>query len=206
MPIQLTPLRGEEFIRKVLHGDRYFIAVRLEEGFDFTKAEEYGTLRCYLEKNSHRKLEVTDSEFRYIRAPDLMLVRLQGERANFEGSYLVGGEFGNAELEQACFRDADLTGADFSGARLTRAVLEKATLADCCLDEADLTEAKLQKARLHRVNLNEANLARTDLRNVRGLEYCYNVESAGFDETIISPRELDVLRRLLEKKRFVVRD
>ncbi len=206
MPFQLTPLRGEEFIRKVLHGDRYFTAVRLEEGFDFTKAEDYSTLRRYLEKNGHRKLEVTDSEFRYIRAPELMLARLQGERANFEGSYLVGGEFGNAELEQACFREADLTGADFSGARLTRAVLEKATLADCCLDEADLTEAKLQKARLHRANLNEANLARTDLRNVRGLEYCYNVESASFDETIISPQELDILRRLLEKKRFVVRD
>ncbi len=121
MPIQLTPLRGEEFIKKVLHGDRYFTAVRLEEGFDFTRAEDYSTLRRYLEKNSHRKLDVTDSEFRYIRAPDLML-------------------------------------------------------------------------------------ARTDLRDVRGLEYCYNVESAGFDETIISPRELDILRRLLEKKRFVVRE
>lgn len=73
MPIQLTSLRGEEFIRKVLHGDRYFTAVRLEEGFDFTKAEDYSTLRRYLEKNSHRKLDVTDSEFRYTQKPRKLL-------------------------------------------------------------------------------------------------------------------------------------
>ncbi|MEK6950593.1 MAG: pentapeptide repeat-containing protein [Nanoarchaeota archaeon] len=206
MPLSLTPLCGQEFITKVLQGERDFRQIQLERSFDFTAAEGYSSLLRYLERNSRQKLLLTDSELRHIRAPGMLLPRLDGERVNLESSYLVEAQFEEADLSQFCFRGADLTGAHFGGAQLSQAILEQAVLVNSYMDGADLAEANLKKARLHGSSWEEASLSRADLRGVRGLEYCQHLESVTWEETVVSSKERDCLRRILEKGRFVVRE
>ncbi len=206
MPLQLTPLRGKEFIRRILGGERDFRQIQLEQGFDFTAIEEYSTMLQYLERNNRQKLLLADSELRYIRAPGISLPRLNGVRVNLEGSCLIGAKFEEADFHQACFRGADLTETHFRGAQLPQAILEQAVLLNSYFDGADLTEANLKRVRLPGSSWEEADLSRADLRGVRGLEYCRYLESVTWESTVVSQKERDSLRRILEKGKFVVRE
>lgn len=210
MPLQLTPLRGEEFIRKVLQGEKDFRRIQLERGdlsiqAGYPKMQEYLQRKDKIHELEKSPLYFTEAELGGFRARKIYFPHIQAEKANFEGASLPEAYLWHAELRQANFRKADLTGAHFNGVGLQQARLEDTCLIDASLGGANFAEAILRQAYLNRADLDEANFGRADLRGVRGLEYT-NVEDAYFDETIVSSRERDILRRLLEKKRFVVRD
>jgi uncharacterized protein YjbI with pentapeptide repeats len=89
-------------------------------------------------------------------------VRVNLNRANFSGAYLIGARLSNTNLLQA-----DLRYIDFSRATLNEARLSNTNLLQADLSGADLTRADLNGASLTRANLSYANLSKADLNGAR---------------------------------------
>ena len=48
--MQLKYMTGEEFVRKLLNGERDFLGIKLEEYFDLSGCESFNDLNKYLKK------------------------------------------------------------------------------------------------------------------------------------------------------------
>src|SRR3989344_3283576 len=146
MVIKLKPMKGVEFVAKVLAGERDFSNIRLESSFNLAGCDGFNDLQAYLRKTdlSENYLTIDGSRLLGINAAGLYLPFVHGKDANL--------------------READLSGADLSGADLYRAYLCRANLCDAILSEANLREANLRRANFYRANLCDAILSGANLR------------------------------------------
>lgn len=128
------------------------------------------------------------------------------------GSYLVGVELPNADLQganlewamlrRANLQEADLEGANLQGAILVGANLREAILHEAILHEANLREAKLSKANLREAilsaaNLQKATLSAANLReaNLSGANLQEaNLKQANFEEADLSYADIRDIR------------
>ena len=212
MPAPLIRMDGEEFVRKILGGERRFSDIALEEGFDLSGHEAFSTLQAYLKGQDLRKnpLHIDGSDFKGVHAAGLYLPYVDGRGTNLEGANLFGANLGAAYLEIACLRGANLREARLGGAYLVgtnfeRADLQEAHLGEAILDGADLMRAHLEGANLvgahlDGANLFGANLERANLRHVKNLAKAFNVEYAHFFETRVTSREAEILNPLLVER------
>jgi len=166
-------MKGEEFIKKVLAGERDFSRIKLEEDFDLSGHEGFAELLEYL----HLKYSPTmiilcglspiilnDSELKGIKAERLYLPYVCGKRVNLQGADLEGAYLGEANLVGANLREAYLQGATLVEANLEGATLEGASLKEAHLDGASLKEADLNGANLEKADLEKADLKRASFK------------------------------------------
>ena len=66
----LNKVSGEEFIAKLLSGERDFSNIYLEENFDLSKHRAFQELRIYLKTQDLQKttINISNSQFRYLKA------------------------------------------------------------------------------------------------------------------------------------------
>lgn len=100
-------------------------------------------------------VNLTDSLFVLVNAPNAQLQEVIALRTNFAGSNLEGADFADGKLLQA-----NLTRCDLRGAKLTRSDLRMAQVLVANLMEADLERADLREADLRGAHLFGANLWR----------------------------------------------
>ncbi len=91
----------------------------------------------------------------------------RGQRANFEGMDLAGGDLSRTVLAGAGFRRADLSDATLAEARLDGADFRFATLSAADCGGAVLAVAQLRHADLRLANLEGASLRGADLSGAR---------------------------------------
>lgn len=101
-------------------------------------------------------VNLTDSHFVLVHAPNAQLQEVIALRTNFSGSDFTGADFSDGKLLQANFVRCAMRGA-----KLTRADLRMAQLLVADLMEADLEQADLREADLRGAHLFSANLWRT---------------------------------------------
>jgi uncharacterized protein YjbI with pentapeptide repeats len=179
MVTTLKEMSGEEFVKKLLSGERDFSGVKLEQGFDLGGCEGFGEVQAYLKGQRLRDSPViiSGSDFSYIKAAGLYLPFVRAQRANLYGSFLKG--------------------ADLSKADLREAYLERANLREAHLREADLEGANLFVAYLGETNLEGANL-----KGIKGLEDSVNLHLAVFNETKVTLKEKAVIENVLANKKL----
>jgi len=177
MPTQLKYMKGEEFVKKILAGERDFSGIRLEEGFDLSGCEGFGEMQKYLQKERLQKSPIflENSEFKYLVAHGLYLPFVRGREANFYEANLMEANLLEGDLERA-----DLDGAD--------------------LERANLFRANLWRANLYGANLYGTNLARANLKNVKNLERVLNLEKANFYETRVTKKEKMIISKALKRR------
>jgi uncharacterized protein YjbI with pentapeptide repeats len=104
-------MKGEEFIKKILAGERDFSGIKLEEGFDLSGHESYAELQGYLRKAQESFKEspiiLDNSELRHIKANELYLPFVRGREANLK----------EADLREAYLEGANLKKANLKGAK-----------------------------------------------------------------------------------------
>ncbi|MEM1536099.1 MAG: pentapeptide repeat-containing protein, partial [Candidatus Pacearchaeota archaeon] len=156
MPRRLIYMTGEEFIKKILAGEKDFDGIKLEEGFNLSGHEGFNELQSYLKERGFwdgvedNPLIISNSKFSYLIAKGLFLPFVEGRNSCFEGANLEGANFSGANLEKANFKKAYLKGADLQDANLMGANLERAILTKACLLGAYLPGANLKGAILTR--------------------------------------------------------
>ena len=126
----LKQMSGEEFVRRVLGGERDFSGIELEEGFDLSGYDGFGEMQDYLGWHDlfMNPVLINGSKFYRVKAQGLYLPYAKGRKAVLAG----------ADLKRADLSEADLEGADLEGAVLEGAVLEGVDLEGADLRRADL--------------------------------------------------------------------
>ena len=200
MSTRLRRMSGEEFVRRILDGERDFRGIELEY-FDLSHYKDFGKLQNYLVQNY-----VMNRDYLY-NPIDISYSNLRG--LNAIGIYLPnvigwGADLREANLEEANLGEAYFIGADLSGSNLFLANLKEADLRMANLEGADLSGADLIMANLEGANFAEANLREANLKYAN-LKYARNLEYALFDETKVGPKGKKIIEERLRKvQRFVI--
>jgi len=184
MTKDLVVVTGEEFVRRVLEGERDFSGIRLEEGYDLGRHPE---LHDYLGAQRRMKkdpLIVTGSVFKGLKARDLEVHGMEAEGAEFEGASLEGaflsGNFNNAEFRGDC----NLNHAEFFMAQLANAGFYDIQMQGVRIANSGLKEATFRYAQLTNAHFDGCGMTRAAFRGDVALynavfERC-NLGSASF--------------------------
>jgi len=191
MQIERKKMNGEDFIRKILEGERDFYGTELEYNFDLSGHELFGKMQDYLRKQNLEKypIIISNSDFSGVKASGLYLpyVKLESSvlwNSNFEYSILNFADFHNADFTYTDFRHAELDHTDFRNANLQYVNFE----------HANLYFSDFRGTNFESTRLTGADLVLADLRGVRNLEKSINLRCATFVETKVTPREEAIIR------------
>ena len=172
-------MKGDEFVKKILNGERDFSYIKLEEGFDFNKYKGFKYMQQYL-KNKYLQgypIIINFSDFSGIKAQELHLPYLKGEKASFRRAKLDYADFSYSSLKCANFEKASLIGAWFLNANLEGVNFERAYLIGALLHRANLRKAKLMLTNLGKASICEADLKEADLEYASLLEAIINLSN-----------------------------
>ena len=195
MAENLTKVLGEEFIIKLLSGERDFSKISLEEAFDLRGHGAFQELKTYLETQDLKKtpINISNSQVRYVKARGLYLPFTVGRNANLRGANFENANFGNANFENANFGNANFKGANFKGACLVNADLWLANFRGANLESSNLENAYLKGTYLGNVNLESAKL-----KGVRNLTEASKLGKAHFLETRVTSKERKIIEDALK--------
>jgi len=204
MATQLIFVKGKEFIKKILSGERNFSGIELEEGFDLCGDEGFDELQGYLNKCDFKKdpINIEGSKLRHLDADGLYLPFVRAKGVNLKHAALMGANLENAQLENADLRYARLARVKLANANLKNADLRLADLNLASLIGATLTEADFDVA-----DLEFTNMQRVNLKGVKNLQWARFLKTVNFQFADITDKEKEIIRQALwaeesKKRRF----
>ncbi len=188
-------MKGEDFIRKILEGERDFYGIELEYNFDLSGHELFGKLQNFLRKQNLPKypIMINNSDLSGVRASGLYLPYVK-----LEGSILWNAIFEYSILSFANFHNADFAYSDFKHTKLDHADFQSVNLDHVNFEHANLYFADLRGANFDSSQLLGTDLVLADLRGVRNLEKSLNLRCATFAETKVTAREEAIIRKVSE--------
>ncbi|MDP8218298.1 MAG: pentapeptide repeat-containing protein [Candidatus Theseobacter exili] len=194
MSKNLVFMKGAEFIRKILSGERNFSGIELEEGFDLCGDDGFDELQKYLRKSDLKgnPISIEGAKLRHLDADGLYVPFLKAKGVNLKHAALMGANLEKAQLETADLRYARLSRAMLSGANLKDADLR---LAD--LNLASLIESILSGADFEAVDLEYTNMAKADLKGIKNLQWARFLKTVNFQFADITGKEKEIIRQAL---------
>ena len=194
MAKQLILVKGKEFIKKILSGERDFSGIELEEGFDLCGDDSFDELQEYLKKCDlkNNPINIEGSKLRRLDADGIYLPFIRAKGANLKHATLMGANLENAQLEMS----------DLCYARLARVKLNNANLKNADLRLADLNLASLVKAILtgadfEAADLEYTNMQSADLKGVKNLQWARFLKTVNFQFAKITDKEKEIIRQAL---------
>jgi len=194
MAKKLIDMSGEEFVKKIMSGEKDFSNIELEQDFDLSGHEGFDELQTYL-KNSkleENPLIVKNSKFRQLDADGLYLPFLKADNANFKHAAFMGADFENSQFKNADFRYVRLAQVKMKNSNLQDADLRQADLYLSSLIGTVLTGADFSGASLQFTNMQAA-----DVKGIKNLELARFVQTANFQFADLTEKEKAVIRKEL---------
>ena len=126
----LKYMKGKDFVKKILEGERDFSSIKLEDSFNLSGFKGFEDLQRYLKKADlrHYPIILNYAELIYIKASGLYLPYVNGRKINLERANLPRANLREANLERANLPRADLQEANLREANLREANLQEAIL------------------------------------------------------------------------------
>jgi len=194
MSDKLKYMKGEEFLRWLLSGERDFSGIELEEGFDLCGHEGFAELQRHLRESDleSEPVNLRGARLRRLDADGIYLPFLKAEGAVFKHAALM-----KANLENACLKGSDLRYARLALARMDGADLREADLRLADLNLARLRRGRLAGADLEAADLEYANLEGAELEGVRNLQWARFLKTVNFQFARIGEEEKKIIREAL---------
>ncbi|MEM5798024.1 MAG: pentapeptide repeat-containing protein [Candidatus Aenigmatarchaeota archaeon] len=157
-------MKGKEFVKKILEGERDFSRIKLEEYF-ICEDDLQRELNIYLklQKFENNPVILNESELIGLNAI-LYMPNLQAKKTNFLRSELTCSYFEGADFSEAIFLRASLENTDFESANLENANLIESNLEKSNFYHANLRYANLFSASIIKANFGEADLTGANLK------------------------------------------
>ncbi len=195
METERKQVKGEDFILKILEGEREFYGIELEYNFDLSGHELFEKMQDYLRKQYLEKypIMINNSDLSGVKATGLYLPHVK-----LEGSILWNSNFEYAVLSFANFQNSDLSYTDFANAHLDHTNFQNANLQHVNLRHTNLYFSDCRNADFDFTHFLGTNLVLADLRGVKNLGKSYNLRSANFLETKVTSREEAIIGKLSE--------
>jgi len=110
MGTNLVYMKGEEFIKKVLEGERDFSGIEFEKGFNLDDCDGFNDLNKYLQvmnffPDEFTPLIINGSRWQGVKARGLHLSYVRGKGADLRWAYFLGADLGGANLGEADLRE-----------------------------------------------------------------------------------------------------
>ena len=194
MTTQLIFVKGKEFIKKILSGERSFSGIELEEGFYLCGDDSFDELQEYLKKCDLKEnpINIKGSKLRHLDADGLYLPFVRANGVNLKHAALMGANLENAQLEMS-----DLRYARLSRVKLTNADLRNADLRLADLNLASLIGANLNEADFEAADLEYTNMKSADLKGVKNLQWARFLKTVNFQFAKITDKEKEIIRQAL---------
>jgi len=214
----LTPMKGDEFVAKLLAGERDFRRIKLEEGCDLSAHERYDALRAFLVNAQgdlkENPVKLIGADLSFLTAPNLYLPYTKAAgtvlaHADLHGSTFDYSDFSEADLSysnlnNAYFRRSTLTEANLVAANLHNSWLTFANFSNANLSCANLYAALLGDANLSGTNFDRADLSDANLKGVKNLGKAKYLSRAHFLNTEISREDIAVCKKALEQRNSLI--
>mgnify|MGYP001617184335 CR=1 FL=1 len=158
----------EEFLGKILAGERDFSNIELKQGTNLPHSHLYKATRDYLvnlgTELKQNPINLSHSSFGYVRFGQFYLPHAIAEGTCFTKSQFWCADLSHGDFRNARFREANLRRTNFKGGNLSKANLYEAELSGAVLIDTNLTGSNIDRANLHETNLSGANLTDTHLK------------------------------------------
>ena len=219
---QLKQMSGDEFVTKLLAGERDFRRIKLEKGYDVSAHERYKELRHKLcqpiDDLKENPINLIQADLSYLHAPELNLpyTKAAGAKllcADFHGSTFDEANFSAANLsanlsysnlQGTYFRNANLNGANLFAANLVGSFLTFANLSYANLSCANLYEASLGSSNCDGTNFERADLSNADLERIKNLSNARRLSNVHFLNTKISREDIAVCKKALKERKCLI--
>ena len=198
MEKNLVQMTGDEFVKKVLAGERDFSRIVMPEGTDLMRSPDYKRMNSFFVYN-HASLKghpinLNESELRGIKAEGLRMPHLLARNARFTNSDFYG----------AAFHDGD-----FSGTDLVEAWLANADLSSVKFKNTNLYGAWCEGTYMPNVDYEGANIGKVNFENAtilgaKNLDKAQWLERAEFLDTVVTENEKRIIEEALKRKNLFV--
>ncbi len=192
----------DELVEQLLLGERSFYELKLKKNCDITRHPRFKEVLDALENPEfkHPPLDISHSimvgiNLTGISAQDTGALKCDLTSANLSKTDLSGSDFSSAKLQKA-----NLSGAVFKAAEFENADLRDVNLVNANLHEANLTSANLQGADMKGCDVRGADFCNVNLKGVKNLALCKNLEFALFDKTKVSEKEKQIIEQAQAKR------
>jgi len=194
MAKKLIFMKGEEFVQKVISGERDFSNIELEQDFDLSGYEGFDELQTYLRHADleERPLIVENSKFRQLDADGLYLPFLKANNANFKHGTFMGANFENSQFKDVDFRYAKLAQVNMRNSNLENSDLRQADLYLSSLIGTVLAGVDLSGASLQYTNMQASNV-----KGIKNLGLARFVGTTNFQFADLTEKEKSIIRREL---------
>jgi len=198
--VDLKNMSGDEFVAKLLAGERDFRKIKLEHGYRLSIPAVSPTQKYYYDVtggNSDQikeySLDVSGSDLSGLKVTSLFWPYITAVETDFKFATLNAAQFYFGDLRKANFFGANMERTTFFRADVTGANFSRAKLDYTTFEYADLAE----------VNFTEADLRGADLRG-KNLDTAKGLDSAHFFKTHINPEDKHMLAKMLKERKFMV--
>lgn len=193
-------ISGNEFVEKILSGERDFQNLRLEPGFNLSMHESYKDLNIrqkfvsvktnpYLISGSSFLFLNAELDWSYAIGKNTSFYGANLNKSDFRHSILQGSDFTHTNLEHSNFYRANLRHSRFDYSNLQNASFNYASLNGVSFQSSYLRDANLGNAKLKYVNFKDANLTFASLMNA-------DLDCAHFNNTNLSLTTLENAKNL----------
>jgi len=168
MAKELTDMTGDEFVKKILDGERDFTGIKLEEDFDLRGHEGFNDLLKYMDGTErHHELKANPVDLSHSKIYRLKAKGLDIPYLKAEGVALVNVNFNDVCLWEPNFKGAHFVevdgsysrmhSADFRGAKFYKSGLGSVSLESANLKGSDFEDAELSNVMMGNAFLDGAN-------------------------------------------------
>lgn len=191
MAVQHIPMPGNEFVQKLLDGERDFASIVLEPYYSLAKHEGFSELQ--------EALQHADMENHPVVLEGADLTGLDADGLTMPFLKANGACFKHATMMEANVESSEFEAVDFRYAKLPQAGMKSCHFRDADLRQADLNLAVLNGslfsgADVAGANLLFTNLQACDIQGIRNLGMARAVETANFQFVSLSDRERSIIR------------
>lgn len=188
---QKIRMSGQEFVRKLLEGERDYADIILEPYFSLSASEHFAAIQAQLRAADleDTPMILEGADLTGINADNLYMPFVKANRACFKHATLMEAHLESSEFEKA----------DFRYARLPQTNMKTCHLRDADLRQTDLNLAELNSSVLTGANVAGANLLftnfqATDIKGIVNLHLARSVETANFQFVSLGDKERSIIR------------
>ena len=222
----LTYLSGDEFIRKIMEGERDFSHIKFEDNYKIDKSDAYYDLRNYLNTVgiSQDPVIMNNSEcvgvsFKYMNLSNLVSQNtdFKGsdfQKSNLSDSVLTGSKFDkcslphsnfyNSELNSVSFKYSNLNFANFEFSNMSKSNLFGSTARETNFHGCDFSEASLRGLNANRSNFKDVVFYNSNLLDIINFDKAINLEFANYFKTKVSEKSKIVIEDAFSRKQMFI--
>lgn len=188
----------QEFTELLISGETNFQKIDME-GAIFSE-EDITRIRAFSHERN-KQINLSNANWRGIKARGIDLPRMVGESMNLSHAYLPGARMYDADL-----RKVNLQGANLTRAMLIGSDLREANLRSIYADRANLYSAYLKGADVAFAYLVNANLENVALEDILNLKTAFTngikVDGETLYDLLIGKKRLNAARKIWSGERF----